>query len=94
MIRQIISLKQKSKMMKTFKKKWDNTKEPYVERGKQFYCANRLCIPQGKETIMNDNHKSLLGGHRGERKTLNLIKRHFYWSSLRKRHQELRTFLC
>ncbi len=57
-------------------KKLETVKAPYFKKGKRLYFENRLCIPDGKirETIMHDNHESLLGGHRGETKTLTLIR--------------------
>ena len=69
-----------------FKDHYENPKEPYEKRGKRLYFENRLCIPNGKirSTVINDNHESLLGGHRGFSKTLSLIKRYFYWPSMKK----------
>ncbi len=33
---------------------------------------------------MHDNHESLLGGHRGENKALTLIRRHFFWPTMKR----------
>lgn len=37
-----------------------------------------------EKIILHDHHDSLIGGHRGEKKTLLLIKKQFYWPTMRK----------
>ena len=68
-----------------FKKIWEDPREPFTKKGQRLYFEKRLCIPKGKirDTIMHDNHESLLGAHRGISKTTSLIKRHFYWPTLK-----------
>ena len=68
-----------------FKSIWENPKQPYMKQGKRLYFEKRLCIPKGeiRDMIMHDNHESLLGGHRGISKTTSLIRRHFYWPTLK-----------
>ena len=44
-----------------------NTTEPYNRMGCRLYVNDKLCIHRGniEKTILNDNHDSLLGAHRG-----------------------------
>ncbi len=64
----------------------ETVQEPYFKKGKRLSFENRLCIPGGeiRETIMHDNHESLLGGHRRDNKTLTLIRRHFFWPTMKR----------
>ena len=66
--------------------------EPYKRMGYRLYLNDKLCIPSGniEKTILNDNHESLLGAHRGYKKTLSLILGYFYWPNMKK---ELRVTL-
>lgn len=69
-----------------FKEIFEKPIEPYKKVGKRLYFENRLCIPKGntRKTILHDNHESLLGAHRGFKKTLKKIKEHFFWSGMNK----------
>jgi len=69
-----------------FKKMFISPSDSYTKKGKRLYFETRLCIPKGKirETILHDNHESLLGAHRGSKKTLSLISRLFFWPSMKK----------
>ena len=75
-----------------FKSIWAKPEEPYSKRGQRLYFENRLCIPKGKirELILHDNHESLIGAHRGATKTTSLIRRHFYWPSLK---QDVKSYI-
>ena len=68
-----------------FKSIWIEPKQPYSRKGSRLYFENRLCIPKGtvRDIILHDNHESLHGGHRGISKTISLIKRHYYWPTLK-----------
>ena len=68
-----------------FNQIWEQTEPPYIKKSNRIYFEGRLCIPNGnlKNTILHDNHNSLLGGHRGENKTYELIKRDFFWPEMK-----------
>ena len=68
-----------------FENIYKEPKDPYVKRSKRLFFENRLCIPKCtiRATIMHDNHESLLGGHRGLNKTLSLLKRSYYWHTMK-----------
>ena len=58
--------------------------------GYLLYLNDKQCVPSGntKKTILNDNHESLLGAHRGYKKKLSLISRYFYWPNMKKELKE------
>ncbi len=66
-------------------KNWKLLKHLTSKKEKDSILKIDSVIPDGnmRETIMHDNHESLLGGHRGETKTLTLIRRHFYWPTMK-----------
>ena len=73
-----------------FRNVFKNPTEPYKRMGYRLYLNDKLCIPSGniKKTILNDNHESLLGAHRGYKKTISLISRYFYWPNMKKELKE------
>ena len=73
-----------------FRNVFKNPTEPYKRMGYRPYVNDKLCIPNGniKKTISNDNHESLLGAHRGYKKTLSLISRYLYWPNMKKELKE------
>ena len=63
-----------------FKEQFKKMEDSCRKTGKSLYFENRPRIPKGtiREIIMHDNHESLLGAHRGSKKTLSLITRHSF----------------
>ncbi len=72
--------------MNTLKKNGQMLKNRILRKDKRLYFENKLCVPQEnlRNYIMHDNHESLLGGHRCEKKTSPLIQRQFYWPNSKK----------
>lgn len=68
-----------------FQKLVEKPEDTYRKIGKRLYFDKRLCVPKGKirQTILHDNHESLLGAYRGSKKTLSLISRHCYWPGMK-----------
>ncbi|CDF37990.1 unnamed protein product [Chondrus crispus] len=78
-----------------FKNAFETPTAPFSKNKNRLYFENRLCIPKGKirEIVLHDNHKSLFGAHRGFKKTLQYVRRHFYWPSMNKElHEYIKTF--
>lgn len=73
-----------------FQKIFTLPSEPYKRVGKRLYLEHRLCIPKGstRKTLLHDLHESLLGAHRGFKKTLRKLKEHFFWPRMNKEVQE------
>ncbi|PKI46756.1 hypothetical protein CRG98_032853, partial [Punica granatum] len=48
------------------------------------YKLGKLCIPSGsvRELIVREAHAGGLAGHFGEKKTLKMVKEHFYWPKM------------
>ncbi len=86
-----MNLKRGMKPMNGLRKKLETVKAPYFKKGKRLYFENRLCIPDGKirEIIMHDNHESLLGGHRGETKNLDIDTKAFLLAYNEARYKEI-----
>ena len=63
-----------------FKNIFNNPTGQYKSMGYRLYLDEKLSISSGniKKTILNENHDSLLGAHRGYKKILSLITRYFY----------------
>ncbi|KAL1213209.1 hypothetical protein V5N11_026469 [Cardamine amara subsp. amara] len=59
-------------------------KDFYVHEGFLFK-GTRLCIPTGsiRELLLAEAHEGGLMGHFGNRKTLAMLKEHFYWPKMR-----------
>ncbi len=86
-----MNLKRGMKPMNGLMKNWKLLKHLTLKREKRLYFENRLCIPDGKirETIMHDNHESLLGGHRGETKNLDIDTKAFLLAYNEARYKEI-----
>lgn len=80
------SLEQEYQEDEIFKEIYDSPREPYYKQGNKLYLDQKLCIPKGniRKDILNDNHESLFGAHRGYKKTIAQIRRHFYWPQMKK----------
>ena len=77
-----------------FKNVFQNPIAPFSKNKNGLYFEIRLCIPKGKirEIELHDNHESLLGAHRGFKRTLQYARRHFYWPSMNKElHKYIKT---
>lgn len=63
-----------------------------IENGLVYTKDNRLCIPDMKELkleILYDHHDSKTAGHYGFEKTLDILRRNFYWPKMT---QEIRKY--
>lgn len=80
------NLEEEYKKDSHFGEVYKNPKEPYQKIGKRIYLENKLCIPNGdtRKIIMHDSHESLLGAHRGLKKTLSQVKRLYFWPDMKK----------
>ncbi|CDF41213.1 unnamed protein product [Chondrus crispus] len=77
-----------------FHNAFENPTAPFSKNKNRLYFENRLCIPKGKmrEIVLHDIHESLFGAHRGFKKTLQYVRRHFYWPSMNKElHEYIKT---
>ena len=73
---------------------YDSPIEPYHKKGLRLYLNDKLYFPNRdtRQTVLMDTHDSLFGAHRGFRKTLSIIKRHFYWPRMKRDiHDDVKT---
>ena len=68
---------------------WINKNELVFKDG-IYYKSGRIAIPDiqaVKNTILMEQHDSILGGHLGMNKTIEKVSRLFWWSSMQKRYR-------
>lgn len=67
-----------------------NPTDSFKRVAQRLYFEGRLCIPKGetRRQVLHDSHESVIGGHRGYRKTLKKIMEHFYWPKMSQEIQE------
>jgi len=55
--------------------------EPYSVQGGYLFKGNKICIPRGswRELLVREAHGGALAGHFGLKKTIDILKEHFYW---------------
>ena len=59
----------------------------YLENDGRLYYRHRLCIPKDialRRLILSEAHDSMMSGHPGYVKTLNAVRKSYFWSGMKR----------